>query len=178
MEVSCVTGFTDLSQLLVIWKRELTVFTLGTYVCHSFVFTLVDARASSVPQTLHSPSPKRHHSRSCEQIVTTVVVRSDFHVTIIAPASTVTETPTVTARIHHINGSAIDVRSGHHVGFPLVIDTRYDSPEHDLEPARDWERWNHKYKTVNGWLKGDSGEVRHMAREIDIGKGTSANYSG
>ncbi len=52
-----------------------------------------------------------------------VAVNTDFSVTAIAPAATATETPTATARIHHIDGNSTDVRSCHHAGFPLMIDT-------------------------------------------------------
>ena len=46
-----------------------------------------------------------------------------FSVTAIAPAATATETPTATARVHHIDGNLIDIRSCHGAGFPLTIDT-------------------------------------------------------
>lgn len=52
-----------------------------------------------------------------------VAMNPDFRVTAIAPAATATETPTATARVHHLDGNLIDVRGCHHAGFPLVIDT-------------------------------------------------------
>lgn len=52
-----------------------------------------------------------------------VVMEYAFRVTDIAPAATATETPTATARVHHIDGNLIDVRSCHDAGFPLMIDT-------------------------------------------------------
>jgi hypothetical protein len=52
-----------------------------------------------------------------------VDVKSDIRVTVIVRAATVIEPPTATARVHHVDGNLIDVRSCHHVDFPLEIDT-------------------------------------------------------
>jgi hypothetical protein len=52
-----------------------------------------------------------------------VAVKSDIRVTVIAPTSTVTEPPTPTVHVHHVDENLIDVRSCHHVGILLVIDT-------------------------------------------------------